>query len=232
MRLYHRLIPILYAIVLLLFSLYSYALIDPNLTLIKTSWWEAFRNQMVYFGYYRRDISSVIYITFVIILFIFHLWFSKKYKNYSPLKIAFIVGLILLISYPFLSHDFFNYLFDAKILTWYHQNPYFHKALDFPKDPWLRFTQWTERSYPYGPLFLALTALPSFLSMGKFILDFFLLKLFFSLFFFLSVFYLNRLNKRWAIIFATHPLILIEGLVSTHNDLLGLALAVLEFIWH
>lgn len=142
-----------------------------------------------------------------------------------------IISAIMFFSYPLLSHDFFNYLFDAKILTYYHENPYLHKALDFPNDSWLRFMHWTHRTYPYGPVFLIITLLPSFLSLGKFILAYSLFKVLFVGAYILSVYYLNRLNKKWAVMFATHPLVIVEGLLNMHNDLIGVCLAIAGFYY-
>ena len=217
----------LYYFLLFILSIYSYALVDPNLTLVSSDWWAIFRLKMVELGYYRRDISWLIYLVIIILLFVFNYFFIQKYKHLSVIKIAIFTGLILLFSYPFLSHDFFNYMFDAKIATFYHKNPYFYKALDFPNDPWLRFLQWTHRTYPYGPTFLLITIIPSFLSFGKFVLSFLFFKLTFIIFYVFAVFFLNKLNKRYAIIFATNPLIIIEGLVNSHNDLIGVALAII-----
>lgn len=217
----------LYLIVLAVLTLYSYALIDPNLTLVNSSFWTYFRNQMVYLGYYQRQWSWFIYLGLVIGLFIFSYRLSVRRKNYSSLKIALLTGVTLLFSYPFLSHDFFNYIFDAKIVTHYFKNPYFYKPMDFPTDPWLRFMHWTHRTYPYGPTFLLITLIPSFLAMGKLILNFLFFKITWFIFYFLAVYYLNKLNKKWAMIFATHPLVIIEGLVNTHNDLIAATIAIL-----
>jgi len=112
-------------------------------------------------------------------------------------------------------------------LTFYGKNPYLYKALDFSSDPWLRFMHWTHRTYPYGPVFLLITLVPSFFSFGKFIISFFLFKITWLFFYLLAVYYLNKLNKKWAIIFTTHPLILIEGLVNAHNDLIATSLAII-----
>lgn len=186
---------------------------------------------MVYWGYYRRDITSVMYIALICLLFIFHYFIVKKNKKISALKLAGIIGFIMLLSYPLLSHDFFNYMFDAKIFTFYHQNPYIHKALDFPHDPWLRFMHWTHRTYPYGPTFLLISLLPSFLSFGKFIISYGLFKILFISSYLVSVYYLNKLNRKWALMFASHPLIIIEGLLNLHNDLIGVSLAVAGFYY-
>ena len=220
-------IYIVYLITVFLFSIYSYSLVDPNLTLINNQGWTIFRNFMVQLGYYQRSWSVFIFVVFLVLLTAFYFFFKKNSARFDPLKLALIVGLITLIAYPFLSHDFFNYLFDAKIFTFYHQNPYLHRGLDFPHDPWIRFMHWTHRTYPYGPVFLGLTIIPSFLSFGKFILSYFFFKLLWLAFYLLSVFYLKKMNNKWAIVFATHPLIIIEGLVNLHNDFIGLALAII-----
>ncbi len=218
---------ILYSIILFGLSWYSYALIDPNITFFNSPVWSRFLEQMLQLGYYHRDISVSIYITFVVLLFIVHYVFKKNYKKYNPLYIAIAVGVILLISYSFLSHDLLNYLFDAKILTFYHQNPYLHRAADFPYDPWLRFTQWIGRSYPYGPVFLAISIIPSFLSLGKFILSFLFYKLMLTAFYIWGVYMLQKQNKKWAMVFATHPLIIVEGIVNGHNDMFALSLGII-----
>ncbi|PIV09543.1 hypothetical protein COS31_05185 [Candidatus Roizmanbacteria bacterium CG02_land_8_20_14_3_00_36_15] len=218
---------VLYIFFLLVLSIYGYALVDPNLTLINSPFWTQFRNVLVYLGYYQRQWSWVIYLILIIILFFFSFYFVKHSKKIKPLRLALIIGILLLLSYPFLSHDFFNYLFDAKILTFYGKNPYLYKALDFSSDPWLRFMHWTHRTYPYGPVFLLITLVPSFFSFGKFIISFFLFKITWLFFYLLAVYYLNKLNKKWAIIFTTHPLILIEGLVNAHNDLIATSLAII-----
>ena len=218
---------ILYIFFLLVLTIYSYSLVDPNLTLINSPIWTSFRNTLVYLGYYQRQWSWIIYLLLIIILFLFYSYFVKQFKKFNPLKLSFLIGGVLLVSYPFLSHDFFNYLFDAKIVTFYFKNPYFYKALDFPADPWLRFMHWTHNTYPYGPSFLLVTLIPSFFAFGKFILNFVFFKITWFVFYFLAVYCLNRLNKKWAIIFATNPLIIIEGLVNSHNDLIAVCLAII-----
>ena len=220
-------ITFFYSIILILFSIYSYALVDLNLTLINHPLWSTFREQIIQIGYFKRDISWHIYLLLVLLLIVFNFIFLKKYKEINILKIALITGVITLFSYPFLSHDFFNYLFDAKILTFYHKNPYLFTALDFPNDHWTRFMHWTHRTYPYGPTFLFITIIPSFLSFGKFVLSFFFFKLTFFFFYFISTFLLNKINKQYAVFFAVNPLVIIEGLNSLHNDLIAVSLSII-----
>lgn len=220
---------ILYFILILVLSIYSYALVDPNITFFNHSLWTNFRNIMVEFGYNRRQDSWLVYLLLIILLFVFHYIFVAKYKKsiFNPFKIAFVIGIILVFSFPFLSHDFFSYIFYTRILTLYHRNPYTYLAGDFYLDPWLRFTQWTGNNYPYGPIFLLITTIPSLLGFAKFAPTFFLFKITMIAFYLLAVKLLEKLNKKWAIMFATNPLIIIEGLVNGHNDLIGISLVII-----
>src|SRR5689334_22418240 len=92
-----------YGVFLGLLTVYSYALLDPNITFFNNALWTTFRNAMVHFGYYQRDLSGIIYIIGITGLFIFHYLFIKKFKGNNSLKIALLVGGVLFFSYPFLS---------------------------------------------------------------------------------------------------------------------------------
>lgn len=225
---------ILYAFLLGALALYSYALVDPNITLVNNGAWTEFRNIMVQLGYYQRPTSTLIYGVIVVLLSVFHIKLVERFKKVSPMKIAVIAALAGLLAYPFASHDLFNYIFDAKIFTYYHQNPYLHTALDFPNDNMTRFMHWTHRTYPYGPSFLVLTVVPSFFSFGKFILAYGLFKMLIVGSYMAAVYYLNKWNKEWAMFFATQPLVIIDGLINAHNDIIAISLGIigLYFVFH
>lgn len=218
-------IYIIYSLVLIIFSIYSYSLIDLNLTLFQNPTWTIFINNMVRLGYYERFWGTLIYIILITILFLFNLYFVRQ-KQISIIKLALLTSVILFFSYNFISHDFFNYIFDAKILTHYGENPYLHKPNDFQGDQWLRFMHWTHRNYPYGPTFLGITLIPSWLSFNKFILNFYSFKALFVCSYLVSVYYLSKLNKRSAIFFASSPLVIVEGLANAHNDIIAVALGI------
>jgi len=149
--------------------------------------------------------------------------------------IILITTAILTFSYNAFSYDLFNYIFDAKIFTHYNLNPYLFKPLDFPKDPMLSFMHWTHRTYPYGPVWLGLTIPFSFIGFNYFLPTFFLFKILVSASFVGTVFYmekiLNLINPKNTLFniafFALNPLILIEVLVSSHNDMPMMFLAIL-----
>ena len=215
----------LYSIIILFFSIYSYSLVALNLTLFNHKLWDSFRNFIIQIGYFNRGLSTIIFFSGIVILYL--LYFLSQKTKPSPIKLALVIGSVSLIAYPFLSHDFFNYMFDAKILTFYGKNPYLFRALDFPADHWIRFMHWTHRVYPYGPTFLPITLIPSFLSGGKFILSLFFFKLTFTLFYLAAVWAVNKIDKNKALIIATHPLIIIEGLITPHNDLIAMSLGLI-----
>ena len=204
---------ILYSLLLICVAIYSFALVDPNLTLINSHIWEVFRGGMVQLGYHHREASWNIYFVLVLLLTLFHIYIVKHYKKFDAIKVALLTAVILLMSYPFLSHDFFNYMFDARILTHYGDNPYTHKALNYSDDQWVRFMHWTHRTYPYGPTFLLFTLLPSFLSFGTLILNYIFFKASFIALYVASVWALQKKASQWALFFATQPRVIIERCV-------------------
>jgi len=215
------------SVVIFIVAIYSYALIDPNLTLFNSPLWVKFRDPLVYFGYYQRGYSMIVYSILIVALYVIYKTGVKNYRSLSLLKITGIISLLLLFSYPFLSHDFFNYIFDAKILTFYGQNPYTTPPSQFQGDEWLRFMHWVHRPYPYGPTFLAVTLIPSFFAAGKFILNFLFFKLLSVIFYVLGVYYLHKIERKAAFIFALHPLVIVEGLINVHNDLLAVSFGII-----
>lgn len=222
-----------YVLFLMCATIYSYSLIDPNLTLLNSHYWETFRNASVQFGYLNRHDAWLTYIVLIVLAFFLHRRI-QKHLPINPITLACITAGITVFAYPYASHDLFNYIFDAHIFTHYGMNPYVHVAGNFPTDPWIRFMHWTHRTYPYGPTFLPITLLVSFLSFNKLILNFLFFKGLFALAYLGSVWHLTRMKKSWGMYMATHPLIIFEGLVNAHNDMLAVyfGLAGIALLYH
>ena len=147
--------------------LYSFTQVDLGLTLSQASIIQTLQKSFQQIGFFNRPLSSALFIAVLISLFASYLGILYlSYKNKISRKIFWSLLLattgILVFSYNAFSYDLFNYIFDAKIVTHYQQNPYFHKALDFPNDPMLSFMRWTHRLYPYGPAWLGITIPLSF----------------------------------------------------------------------
>lgn len=224
--------------------LYSYTQVDLSLTLSRASFFQTIEKSFQYVGWFNRSLSSLLFVlvfAFLFSLFTWTLWMVKN--NKIPQKTIWLtitlVTIVLFFTYNAFSYDLFNYIFDAKIVTHYYQNPYFHKALDFTGDPMLSFMHWTHRTYPYGPLWLVITVPLSFVGRNIFIITFFLFKALMAVSYFLTAKYIYKIakildfkNPMGAVIFfALNPLVITESLISAHNDIVMMFLAILSFYY-
>ncbi len=234
-----RFISITYFLTLILLVIYSYTQVDLNLTLSGNFYYQNLQQILTQIGYFNRPLSTFIYLVLLFSLFIHYLLFLRLIrrnlikKSYLIKLIAFSTA-ILFLAYPAFSHDIFNYIFDARIVGLYGLNPYEYKALDFPNDQWVRFMHWTHRTYPYGPFWVVLTLPFYFLGFGKFVLTLLSFKLLFVISYLGSTFLIFKImtiiKKNQALLslgwFALNPLILIESLVSPHNEITMLTLTL------
>lgn len=210
---------------------YSFTQFDLSLTFSQSSIFQSVQKSFQYVGWFNRPLSAALYLLVIGVLFglyllTLHLIRKKIVDEKKLWKIVLCMSVILLISYNAFSYDLFNYIFDAKILAFYHQNPYLHKALDFPGDPMLSFMHWTHRVYPYGPMWLGITVPVYYLGFGVFSLTFFLFKMIMVGSFVGAVYFIGKIAKKLEFdvplsvaAFALNPLVLIESLVSAHNDI-------------
>lgn len=224
-----RLIFSFYFLFLLLFTLFSYLFIDPNLIYLKS----------IYTGYAfsNREVVSIVYCLFILLFFLFYFYFLKLIKNInlSIKEIIFLISgtsVILFFSYPaMLSYDIFNYIATAKVTFFYQENPYLIMPIDFKGDPLLLFTHAANKTALYGPFWIFLTGIPYLLGFGNFILTTFSFKLFSTISFILTCVLSYKLtkNKLSLVLIGLNPLILIESLISTHNDIVMMFFALLAF---
>ncbi len=208
-----------YLIHLLLFSIFSYFFIDPNLIYLK--------NIYTGFAFNYRDITTFIYVIFILSFFVFYLLFlrfaGKKLLNQKNLIILITVTIVsLLFSYPaFVSYDIFNYIATAKVSFYYLENPYLIMPIQFVNDPLLLFMQAANKTALYGPFWILLTSIPFILGFGQFLIILFNFKLFVLIFYLLTLYLMYKFsrNTKDLILFALNPLIVFESLVGGHNDI-------------
>lgn len=230
-----------YLLSLFLLTVYSFSQVDLNLTLSQNRIYLDFQKIFTALGYFQRPLSTYIYSALVAILFVSFglILYSIQLFNISIKNVIYVIAasiLLVFIAYPAFSHDFFNYMFDARIVSKYNLNPYFYKALDFPQDPWIRFMHWTHRTFPYGPVWLLVTLPFSYLGFGKFLPTMYLFKAMFALFHVGNIYLINKLldyfqvkNKHFNLLFyALNPLILAESLISPHNEVVLLFFLLLS----
>ena len=227
-----------YLLIIIGLFFYSFTQVDLSLTLSQWSIWQVVQKFSQHIGYFQRPLSSFFFSAIVLTLFIFYLviLYEVHKKKISKKTIWFLIiatTVILTFSYNAFSYDLFNYMFDAKIVTYYNQNPYVHKALDYASDPMLSFMHWTHRVFPYGPVWLALTV-PLSIGLKFFLPTFFLFKILISMSFLGTVFFIGKILQKFSLkdelfgvaFFALNPLVIIESLVSAHNDIVMMFFAM------
>lgn len=235
-------IKIFYSITAILLFFYTFTQVDLGLTLTRWPFWLPFQQFFQHIGYFDRPLSTTLYVAIISLFFILYaLLLYQGLQNRISRKEIWIlilfVSVLLAFSYNAFSYDIFNYIFDAKIWTYYGQNPYEHKALDFPTDPMLGFMHWTHRTYPYGPIWLLFSVPLSYLGFHLLLPTLILFKLaalgsFVGTVYFIQKI-LQKIDKERALVgtlfFAFNPLVLIESLVSGHNDIMMMFLAMGAF---
>lgn len=234
-----KLFGIGYLILVIGLFLYSYTQVDLNLTLSQWSVWQVIQKWFQHIGWFQRPLSTALYSFILFLLTIYYflfLWLVKKNKLSIGQfwRIVIPASIILLFAYNAFSYDLFNYMFDARIFTYHHLDPYQYKALDFPKDSWINFMRWTHRTYPYGPVWLGLTVPLSFIGMQFFLPTLFLFKALMVGSFLGTVYFIGKIlekvsseNKMFDMaFFAFNPLVIIESLVSGHHDIVMMFFAV------
>lgn len=220
----------LYAVLLFVYSGASYILTDPNLVL--TTWqpywqWQQFLWQQLLPQSLWLTVGYLILVILLFVTYNFLITAVARLPSISLTRVLLVSSLFaipVLFSYNALSHDVFNYIFNARMIISYGVNPHEVTALAFPVDPWTRFMHNTHTAAPYGYGWTMLSLLPYLAGFQKFILTWFSFKLF-SLLSFLGVLrvlygLIEQKADKWRIfLFALNPLVLIEVLSNAHNDL-------------
>lgn len=210
-------------------AIFSYAFVDPGLIYLKSLY--------TGFAFQHRLAVTILYVVIVISFFFFYFIFltlvKKEELDFKKIKFLILVTSgILLFSYPtMLSYDIFNYIATAKVSFFYHENPYLIMPIEFIGDPLLSFTHAANKIALYGPFWIILTAIPYLLGFGKFILILFNFKLFVLVFYLATIFLIWKISKNFlsVVIFAFNPLVIMETLISSHNDIVMMFFALLAF---
>lgn len=226
------------------FVLFSFTQVDLSLTLSQQTIFQSIQKEFQHIGFYQRPLSTLIYLCLLILftgLYVGILIAVKKNilkERNLTILIATIV-LIFFVTYPAaFSYDIFNYIFTAKTVLLYHQNPYVVKPLDFQGiDIMLSFMRWTHLASAYTPFWIGLSLLPYLLSFGTLLISLWTMKLVPLLFYGICIWSIGRIltitNPKLRLLgiaaFAFNPLVIIEVLVSAHNDIVMMAFALLAY---
>lgn len=230
-----------YFATLLVYTLFSYSLTDPNLVLTNIPAYWNFQQWMWQVFYADKRLLITAYSLLIFIMFGIYWKLIQVLRN-KELKLSVsdtILSYLVLISplflaYNALSHDVFNYIFNARMVVEYGADPHTTAALTFNGDPWLRFMHNTHTAAPYGRGWTILSLAAYSLGFGKFLLtwlSFRLLAIISVIVAYLSLRYFSRqvLKKELKVAAAAlvflNPLFLIEVVANQHNDLWMIAAA-------
>lgn len=233
----------LYAASSIAFVLYSYTQVDLGLTITSVPQAAAIQRAFQSIGYFHRPTSTVLYIGllvtwFALYIYTVHQTRSDRLKRGDVWNITKVIALILIAAYPAFSLDLFNYMFTAKTVLLYNQNPYLVIPSQFAGiDPWLGFLQWVHLPSAYSPLWILLTVIPYLLGVGVMVLTMLLFKALAAVFYLGSVWLIGAVADQTTpkhagtamAVFALSPLVIVEALVSGHNDIVMMFFALLSF---
>lgn len=232
----------IYSLVLLFFSAWSYLYVDWHLELLQYSWYKNLQTILWNFSLNQRVLSASFYVLIIFVLYALYFLFlflakQKKVTSKNIIILGAISSVILFFSHPALSHDIFNYIMSAKIVTFYHENPWMVMPIEFIKEPMLNFLHAGNKIVLYGPVWVLITLIPSSLGQNNFLLTFGLFKILVLAFYAGSAWLIYRINKEQKnaeaiqnlIFFAFNPLVLIETLSSSHNDIVMMFFVLLSF---
>jgi hypothetical protein len=218
---------------LVLLFVFTYGFIDPNIRLTDSVFFDTVTTPLtVLVRQYRHAAGTV----FAAILMSLYGWYIVILKNpglfvpdirrFSKYLIA--LALFLAFSYPALTHDIFNYVTTAKLTFHHRENPYIVMPVEIPNEPYLAFTRAANKVALYGPVWILMTALPYIAGGGNIWQTLITFKLLNAASYLLMVLLIYRVtgSVRNMIFFALNPLVIIETLVSGHNDIHMMLMAV------
>ena len=226
--------------------LYSYTQVDLNLTLSTVNIWQYIQKAFQYIGYYERTFSTLIYLGILAIFYGLYIVTLRGIHTgiltvRSIWRIVFCIIIVLVLSYPAFSYDIFNYMFTAKTVLLYHKNPYEVIPMQFISiDPWVNVMRWIHLPSAYTPIWILLSLPAYFFGFGTFLLILWNFKIIAAFFYLLAIkgiyTVLKKVDPDHALlgmaVFALNPLIIIESLVSGHNDIAMMAVAIWSIVFY
>lgn len=241
---------VIYFVLLGAYAVFSYSLTLENLVLSSFQPYWQFQLFLWEHVLGNRSVLTWLFIGLITALFVVYAalitQIQKQQATISaiPTKKKLLLFLLLisplLVSYNALSTDVFNYIFNARIIFTYQENPRVMAAIDYPQDPWQRFMVNNYHPSPYGYGWLALSVVPYVFGVGKFITTWFSFRLFSLASLLLLIPTVQQLHlvlfkKKPAIttmaLLFLNPLVLLEVVSNFHNDLWMMVPALWSFIF-
>lgn len=229
------------------YTVWTYALTDPNLVL--TSWAPYWNAQQVMWGLGDGVVAGA-YALLISGMFGSYAWLLRSFFSVKNGKgdtvsnseaLAWVFPWVILVglgavSYNALSHDVFNYIFNARMVVQYGADPHVRTALEFAsRDDWVRFMHNVHTPAPYWYGWTGLSLLPYLAGLGKFITTWLSFKAFsavgLGVLVGVQIWMVRSLrfgkHAWWGVLaFAFNPLVLVELVSNAHNDAWMMAMAL------
>lgn len=229
-----------------LLLLYSYTQVDLNLTITRLGIVQKIQQGLQYIGYFARPLSTVLYVLLVSVFFgLYGVTLVRAKKRVLTTdhiwRIVWVISGVLVLSYPAFSNDIYNYIFTAKTVLIYHKNPYVVLPQEFTGiEPLLSVMRWVHLPSAYTPLWIGVSLVPYILGFGVFLITLWNMKLMLFFLYLVSVkcieYIVASCDRRRVgfamVLFALNPLVLVETLVSGHNDIAMVALVLVSLVFY
>lgn len=224
----------IYTVALFVFTVFSYGYTDPNLTLSKSRVFTVIHAPLFHLAYAQRPIAVAIFLVIFAVVVIAYIYLLQN-GTHNIRKWIIVSVVALTLSYPAFTYDLFNYMTTAKVLYHYHENPYFVMPIEIVNEPNLAFTRAANKLALYGPVWLALSAIPNALGMGNVWATMVAFKTMNAVVYLLFLWGIYKFTKstKNVLFFALNPLVLFEILTDGHNDIYMMALTLfgLVLLW-
>jgi len=219
-------IYLLFIVGTMLISLYTWGYVNSNIPFVHISW-------LVDFVSLNRMLNSAVYTGMVAGMFAAYIlmlgFVSLRKPGIRTIYIYISVLVVFLFfSFPAFSNDIFNYIATAKVTYFYRENPYLVMPIDIPNEPMLAFMHAANKTALYGPVWILMTIVPHVVGVGNLLTTMYAFKLFVIVFYVLLVRLIWTVTRsvRAVAFFAFNPLVVIDTLISAHNDVVMMYLAL------
>lgn len=183
--------------------------------------------------------QALVYIAILAILTVLYFLIIKnRDKLFKTVKEMYIfIGIsaaIYILVIPFMCSDVFYYLGIGRIDSKYGQNPYYTTITQFvesgdnakylEEDTTLAqgaVNDWADTTVVYGPVWTFICKIVAGLGLGNIDFSLFIFKLFSVLLHVLNCYLIYKITKKkiFVLIYGLNPFMMLEGIVSVHNDL-------------
>ena len=182
--------------------------------------------------------NDYLFIASTVILIINLILYTKIINNNWTYKKIFtvltILSTYLLIFLPISSTDVYAYIYEGRIWSIHHLNPYIQTYKELKNDEFYKILgkhPWANTTSLYGPLFTIFSFMVTAIGKSSLFFSLYLFKIFSTLAHLTNSLLIYKLtnNKKILLLFAFNPLFLFEFIVNGHNDVFMISFLLLSF---